>query len=380
MNQLKRAVTAAAIVAALALAGCAGSSPGSYDPAPTAADPNTALKAALESAVTGLLGETGIPGAVFIVTQDGKELWSFVFNSPDQDAIPVALDQNFGYRSITKTFTVTALLMLVDEGEVSLDDPISKFVDGVPSGDEISLRNLAEMRSGLANYSALPEIGALINDDPTAPLTEEQLISPALAVPLVFSPGAQFSYSNTNTVLLGMVIEAVTGKPWGEEVVVLATEPLGLDSIAYPADGVIAEPSATPYQWTDDTLEQLPVVAPSMFGAAGGLFGNVTDLASWADELGSGSLLSAETQEARLASFRSATGDPNAPEYDAYGIGMGKIADYVGHTGNGLGFQSLAMNNPKTGVSVAILLNSTTSDSDLPAHLFKLMEPVLAKQ
>ena len=200
MNRLKSAVTATVIVATLALAGCAGSSPGSYDPAQTAADSDAVLKASLESAVTGLLGETGIPGAVFLVTRDGKELWSFAFNSPDQDALPVALDQNFGYRSITKSFTVTALLMLVDEGSLSLDDPISTFVDGVPSGDEISLRNLAEMRSGLANYSALPEIGALINDDPTAPLTEEQLISPALAVPLAFSPGAQFSYSNTNTV------------------------------------------------------------------------------------------------------------------------------------------------------------------------------------
>lgn len=371
---------AAAIAATLALAGCAGSAPGSYDPAPTAAEPNTAWGTSLESAVTGMLDDTGIPGAVFLVTQDGNELWSFTYNSPDQDAIPVAIDQHFGYRSITKSFTVTALLVLVDEGSVSLGDPISKFVEGVPGGDEITLQDLAEMRSGLANYSALPEIGVLINDDPTAPLTDDQLIGPALAVPLAFSPGAQFSYSNTNTILLGMVIEKVTGEPWAEAVMELATEPLGLASVAYPADGKIAEPAATPYQWTDETLEPLPVVSPSMFGAAGGLFGSVTDLASWADELGTGSLLSAQTQQDRLASFRPATGDPNAPEYDEYGMGMGKIGDYVGHTGTGLGFQALAMNNPETGVSVAILLNSTTADSDLPAHLFKLMEPILATQ
>ena len=90
MNRLKSAVTATVIVATLALAGCAGSSPGSYDPAQTAADSDAVLKASLESAVTGLLGETGIPGAVFLVTRDGKELWSFAFNSPDQDALPVA--------------------------------------------------------------------------------------------------------------------------------------------------------------------------------------------------------------------------------------------------------------------------------------------------
>lgn len=377
MTQLRLAVVAALAASALLLTSCAGSSPGAGEAAPAVSDKTAELGISLEAAVAPMLADRGIPGAVFLVTKDGVDQWSYEYNSAERDAEPVSLEQNFGYRSVTKSFTVSAVLMLADEGRLGLDDPISTYVDGVPNGDQITLRQLADMRSGLANYSSQPEVGQMIMDDPTGEFSSAEIIAPALALPPLFAPGEKFMYSNTNTVLLGMMIEEVTGEPWAIAVASLLTEPLGLDSVSYPV-GVAPSPSAVPYQWTDDTLEALPLVSPTLFGAAGGLFGAVGDLAKWADELGTGSLLKPETQKERLASFGSTADDPGAPEYDAYGLGIGKIGDYVGHTGTGLGFQALAMHDPASGVSVAILLNSTTEDSDLPAHLFAQLEPVLA--
>ncbi|MFC5336891.1 serine hydrolase domain-containing protein [Leucobacter denitrificans] len=377
MGRFRLRVAAATSLIALLLAGCASVDPDAASTEPESRESTETLAADLEAAVGGLLGESGIPGAVFLATKDGKPQWSYVYNNEERQADPVEFDQVFAYRSITKSFVVTALLTLVDEGQVSLDDPIGDYVEGVPNGDRVTLRHLATMRSGLANYSAMPELGELLMDDPTVSVTDTELIAAALTAPFEFEPDAQYMYSNTNAVLLGMVIKEVTGEDWGDAVRSRILEPLGLDSVTYPADPASVPQVATPYQWLDDELEVLPAFSPTLFGAAGGLFGTVTDLATWADELGQGTLLDPATQKERLDSFGPTADDPLSPEYDEYGIGIGKIGDYVGHTGNGLGYQALAMHNIETEVSVAILINATTEDGDLPAHLFELLVPVL---
>lgn len=378
MGSFRLALAAVFSAIALSLIGCASSAADSANERAETQDSRASLGADLEAAVSEMLTDSQIPGAVFLVTKDGAPQWSYVYNNLEQNAEPVALDQVFAYRSITKSFTVTALLQLVDRGSVALDDPISSYVEGVPNGDQITLRHLAQMRSGLANYSAMPELGELLTANPAASITDTALIAPALAAPIEFEPDTQFMYSNTNTVLLGLVIEKVTGQGWGETVHAQISSPLDLKSVSYPVDSNIQLTTATSYQLDDGTLEPLPTFSPTLFGAAGGLFGTATDLAVWADELATGSLLDSHTQQLRLASFGPTADDPRSPEYDAYGLGIGQIGDFIGHTGNGLGFQALAMHNPATSVSVVILLNSTQADGDLPAHLFQMLVPVLS--
>lgn len=378
MRKFRGILTATTAVLVLALAGCAGATPDADRNANKDA-PNSLAELApdFEASIAGTLAKNQIPGAVVLITQAGEPQWSYVYNDETLSAEPVDFDQIFAYRSVTKSFTVTALLQLVDSGDVELDDPIGDYVDGVPNGDRITLRDLAQMRSGLANYSAMPELGELLMSNPAATMTDTTLIASALAAPIEFEPESQFMYSNTNTVLLGQVIEQVTGQSWSEAVRVNVSSVLGLDSVTYPDAAHMPPETAMPYQVTDGEVEALPTFSPTLFSAAGGLFGTVTDLAAWADELATGSLLTAETQQARLDSLRPTTSDPLSPEYDEYGLGIGKIGDYVGHTGNGLGFQALAMHNPHTNVSVAILFNSTQEDGDLPAHLFQALIPIL---
>ena len=109
--------------------------------------------------------------------------------------------------SLTKTFTVTALLQLVDQGKVELGDPISSYVASVPSGDQITLRDLAQMRSGLVTFDDVPEFSDPYIADPNLSYTPAKLLGYALDKPLQFPPGTQYQYSNTNTVLLGLVVE-----------------------------------------------------------------------------------------------------------------------------------------------------------------------------
>jgi D-alanyl-D-alanine carboxypeptidase len=270
------------------------------------------------------------------------------------------------YRSITKSFVATVILQLVDDGTLGLDDAVSRYVPGVPRGDEITIRELAAMRSGLANYSSTPALGEQLNADPLRTWTDDELLAIAFAEPLQFEPGTSYEYSNTNTVLLGRVIEAVTGTAWDVAVAERILAPLAMESVAFRAGPLAVEP----YELGDGTPELFPPVSATMFSAAGGLSGTIGDLDRWAAALGSAELLSTEQQSSQLADMSDTSVDHVSPYYDAYGLGIGRLEDWIGHTGTGLGYQALAMYDPSTGTSVAILINATGDDPVLPAHIF----------
>lgn len=372
-NRLAGAL-AASLVVLLAAAGCA-SRP---DAPSTSAD---AWHQAAQSALEDTLRSTGIPGGAITVTH-GDATWTGVAGVADvASGRPVAADDRFAFRSITKSFTVTAILQLVDEGRLSLDDPISKFVDGVPHGDTITLRELARMRSGLPNYSATPMFQDALRIDLTRDWTDAELLQAAFSEPNDFAPDARYEYSNTNTVLLGEVLQKVTGTPWSEVVQESILEPRGLSTTTYPDSEPIPSPLAEPYQGAGEgqAPELLPAVPANSLSAAGGLAGTIRDLGRWARILGTGELLDESTAAQRTSegALSPTSDDPNSPFYDAYGMGMGEIDGWIGHTGNGLGYQALAMYDPASGDSVAIVLNGTGDDRDAPAHLFQKLLPAL---
>src|SRR4029079_13823122 len=104
------------------------------------------------------------------------------------------------------------VLQLADAGKLALDDPIAKYVDGVPEGDKITLRELARMQSGLVSYSATDGFQQAFFADPQRNFTPRELLDWAFALPNTFPPGAGFEYCNTNTILLGLVVEKVSGQ------------------------------------------------------------------------------------------------------------------------------------------------------------------------
>ena len=109
--------------------------------------------------------------------------------------------------------TAAVIMQLAQEGKLSLDDPVSKYVPGVPNGDNITIAELLEMRSGLYNYTNAPKISATIDHDPTKVWTPAELLAIAFAHPPNFPPGTAYEYNNTNYALLGLIAEKVDGKP-----------------------------------------------------------------------------------------------------------------------------------------------------------------------
>ncbi|MFC6356386.1 serine hydrolase domain-containing protein [Luethyella okanaganae] len=367
--RLTRTVAASVVVAlTAALAGCGSSELGGAAPSAT-----TALAAELQGIVDDALEANGIPGAAVSVDTGAAAPWlSFTGVADTTTNAPVTPEDRFAYRSITKSFIVSAVLENVAAGRIALDDAISEYVPGVPNGETITIRQLAGMRSGLVNYSAAPAFQAAFGADPTRSLTSAELLAYSFELPPNFAPGERYEYSNTNTILLGEMLRTVSGMDdWAGYVAEHVTKPLGLSTVVYPGAGTMPTPAAAGYLVGDGQIEAAPPGMFEMFGAAGGLTGTLADLAAWGSELGTGTLLTPAVQAERTANPSDPRDDPNSPVYDAYGLGIGEIDGWWGHTGYGLGFSALVMRNPGTGQVIAIMLNASPPDHDVPAAMFR---------
>ncbi|MGW6918288.1 serine hydrolase domain-containing protein [Kitasatospora sp. NPDC054939] len=269
--------------------------------------------------------------------------------------------------SVTKTFTVTGLLRLVDQGKVGLDDTIGKYIPGVPNGDRITLRQLAEMRSGLYSYTFDPDFANALESDPTRQFTPPELLAYSFKHPVVFEPGARFQYSNTNTVLLGLVVEQVGGKPLNtflqEEVISKA----GLTGTLFPVDA--AHPASMPHGYTDQTPDGQVVDAtdwnPSWAWAAGAMISQRDDLTTWAKVLATGTLLTPKTQAERLAMLPTGIGTTR------YGLAIFDNNGWIGHNGSLPGYESLVLYQPASRTTLVVQLTTDiTYQGEEPSTVF----------
>ena len=183
-------------------------------------------------------------GAIIGIWQDGASPYVRAFGVRDTaTGEPMATDLHMRIGSVTKTFVTTAILQLVDQGQVNLDDPISKYVPGVPNGDAVTLRQLAGMRSGLFDYSDVTQAAM---PDPKRQHTPQDLLGIIVQHPPEFPADTKFDYNNTNTVLLGLVVEKVSGQPLNRYIEELA-RPENLSHTRFPTDASLPSPHAHGY-------------------------------------------------------------------------------------------------------------------------------------
>jgi D-alanyl-D-alanine carboxypeptidase len=328
----------------------------------------------LTAALLDTMERYGVPGAAVAITDPELGEWRATAGTADEaSGEPMADDLVWPIRSITKSFTVTALLQLADDGELDLDDTIDEWVDDVPDGDRITLRQLASMTAGVPEYTndAFIEV---FSQDPTAPFTGEDLVGFALEGDPVSEPGEAGIYVNTSTVLLGQVVEQVSGRPLGEVLQERVLDPLGLDSTSYvtTVDGWTG-PHPSGYQPDGDELV-VPPTNFTVFDAAGAMVSTLDDLLAWGPALADGELLATDTQRDRLQGAPLDEG----PEYDVYGVGTGSLDGWWGHTGEGFGYTVLVMHQRETDATVAIGMNLSNVGDHPPTKLFRQIAAILA--
>ncbi|MFF8266688.1 serine hydrolase domain-containing protein [Streptomyces sp. NPDC016562] len=385
-TRLRRACVAAASAGVLISPVAAGPTYGATPPAPSAtASPSTstspspdgdsdfpqltpAVAAKLDAAVQRVMREAQVPGVSVGLWAPGKGSYVKSFGVADKaTGAPMTSDLRVRIGSETKTFTVTALLRLVDQGKLSLDDHIGTYVTGVPNGDRITLRQLAGMRSGLFNYSEDDGFNKALDDNPVRPYTPQELLDYSFKHPVQFQPGAEFEYSNTNLVLLGLVVEKVTGRPINEVIQRDVLDPAGLRRTVFPTNAAIQAPYAHGY--SDETasgkIEDATHWNPSWAWAAGAMISDLQDLRSWARTLATGTLLTPATQAERLKT--TPMDIPGA----GYGLGIFNVQGWIGHNGSLPGYETLTVYLPQEQATMVVVLNTDVlHDGQEPSTLF----------
>ncbi|WP_314242572.1 serine hydrolase domain-containing protein [Streptomyces kutzneri] len=308
----------------------------------------------LDAAIKNVLAEAKIPGVIVAVSAPGKGDYVRSFGIADKaTGAPMTPNLNMRIGSVTKTFTVTALLELVDEGKVGLDDPIGKYIDGVPNGDRITLRELAGMRSGLFNYSADEDFYKALTSNPDRPFTPQELLGYSFKHPVLFEPNAKFYYCNTNLILLGLVVEKVSGVPLDRFIDREVVEPAGLEHTVFPTGPEFPSPHAHGYtnQTASGKVEDATDWNPSWGWAAGAMISDLPDLRSWAKTLATGTLLTPATQAQRLDVVDALPGT-------GYGLGIFNVQGWIGHNGSLPGYGSLVLYLPESKATLVVLVNT----------------------
>lgn len=302
------------------------------------------------------------PGCVVLVAKKGKVIYQKAFGSANIELnVPMQPEMIFRLGSITKQYTSVAILQLLEQGKISLKDSIQKYVKDYPDkGHTITIENLLTHTSGIKEYQA-------IND--TTPNGERKDYTPKQGVDffkkesLVFEPGTQFQYSNSNYFLLGYIIELATGKSYQEYVNKNLFSAAGLTNTYYNQQEKIIPGRVTGYTRLDTTLENADYLSMTTAYAAGALMANVEDLFEWHEALYNGQLIKKEMLDKATTPFKLKNGNSTGYGYGWYlnEIGGSKTIEHAGAID---GFRSDEIFLPAEDVFIATVFNCLEYKND----------------
>lgn len=382
--------TIAVACAAALLVSCAPPRLPATDPAPAL---NSIDQAALQGVLDATARELLVPGAVVLVSTPQGRFTLTYGTTKLGAAIPPGAETHFRIASITKTMTAAVIVQLAQEGRLAFGDAVSKYVDGVPNGERITIAELLTMRSGLYNYTDAAEIAAGLDSDPTKVWTTAEMLGIAFAHPPTFPPGTAYQYCNTNYTLLGLIAEEREGgKPLAAILHDRIFAPLGMNDSALPAStsnslpdpfshgylygGVAFALTDEPYPLDVQAAARAGTLAPnddtgqnpSYAAGAGGVISTASDLATWIEALVGGRVFNAEYQRRWLDSLQPE--DPKQPQGQEYGYGIARLrfgpnALYF-HGGEMPGYNSFIGRDPTNRMTLVVWTNLTVSPDGQP--------------
>jgi D-alanyl-D-alanine carboxypeptidase len=333
---------------------------------------NSKLTGKMNQAVNNEVAAEEVPGTV-VGVWIGDRGWVTAIGESDVDTHRrIKPDDTFRIESITKTFTATVLLQLVDEHRLALDDKARKYLPKMAGLGAVTVRELLNQTSGLFDFNDDPEFHDAVLSNSLRKWSPVRLVEIALSHPRLSAPGRTWHYSNTNYIVLGLIIEKLTGRKLEEEIQKRIIEPLGLKHTGFPKGPALSGNyihgyigPVTPYDFTE--------VDPSAGWAASGMVSNLQDLKKWAKALARGELVSAAMQKQRVSLVRSS---PDSEEMK-YGLGIANIRGFLGHWGDAFGYNSIMFYLPAKDITVIVLVNWETEDSQAADDIFMSLSSIL---
>jgi D-alanyl-D-alanine carboxypeptidase len=331
---------------------------------------NQAIISNYEELTDTLISSNKVPGLIVGVWAPDRNLVWIKAKGKANTATGETIKDYHRFRmgSITKTFTYTVLLQLVDEKLLSLEDKLSKYFPDFPNADQVTIRMICSHTSGIFNYNKSTLFTNQMSANPLKVWDPQEFLDIAKSQPYSFPPGSSYEYSNTNTIMAGMIIEKITGHSVAYEIKKRIIEKLNLNNTYYPDDNLFWGQHSHGYGWfgwsgSDPTADVTEAFDPSCAGASGAIISDIYDLKTWIEAAVKGTLLSAGMQAQRLTPVSST-------DIFSYGLGLGSIktsnGTYVwGHDGQIYGYRSIAYHWPVKNVTIVISFNAAIEDPSL---------------
>ena len=286
----------------------------------------------------------------FSVFRDGKEVYQKAIGYADIDK-GIKADKNTNYRigSITKTFTATIIMQLVENGQLKLDTPLSTYFPEIPNAEIISIENMLRHQSGIFNITDVADLNKWV----TKPQSREAMLKRFKKNPSTFEPGINTAYSNSNYILLSYIIEDITGETYAENIKSRIADPLNLQRTEYGHNINTSDNEAIPYISQDRKWKPFSILSDmSVPMGAGAVVSTATELNKFYQALFSGKLVS-ENSLKQMTDVSTGMG---------MGLGAGNFSNRngFGHDGAIDAFQSFALHMPEENMSIAITTNATS--------------------
>ena len=350
--------------------------------APSSGSADPELAAAVEAVLTSAMDEYDLQAVIARVTVDGRDVFTGALGE-SLTGVPATTDMHFRNGAVAFTYIGELLAILAGRGELDLDAPIATWLPEVPHADTVTVRMLANMTSGYADYVYQDEVLTGTDADPFRQWTDDELIRVGVAQPQQFEPGTNWGYSHTNYILLGRLLTAVTGKPLDALMQDEVFGPMGLrqtsgaDTALLPSPALHSQsaerraflqiPAGTPF------IEDSTYWNPSWTTAAGAVQStDITDLATTAEKVGSGALVTPEMYEEQVGNRLVGVGQrteacPVCNTISAergYGLGVLLLGDWIAQTKNFAGEGAGMAYLPEQRIAIAMVTTLTAAAYD----------------
>lgn len=311
-----------------------------------------------ERITDSLLDDPQLPGLIIGIWVPEKNVeWVRAKGYSDRQSWE-APDPNMAFRigNITESFSSTLILQLIDEGKISLDDSLSKYLPDYPKADSVKIHMLLNHASGIPDYLA-SGLASQAYKHPERIWSRDELIDFAKTRPYYFTPGSDYQYSATNALIAAEVVEKVTGNTFQEELKDRILDTLGLTNTFYPSGPATESSFFRGYTLEEDKVTDVTeVIHPSFYREAAGMVSNLYDLRTWIENLYQGTLLTADTRE-KMHTLINAPG--TVFQQNGLGIMYSSNPPVWGHSGSIYGYATLAIYAPELNLTMVIAFNNT---------------------
>jgi CubicO group peptidase (beta-lactamase class C family) len=311
------------------------------------------LEAKIDSLILTLFNDKDGPGGVFMVAQNGRVIYQKAFGKANLESdVDLTPDNVFQIGSMTKQFTAIAVLMLEEQGKLNVKDPISKYIPDYPSGNKITIHHLLTHTSGIKDFTSMKSLSTIAQKD----------MSPAMMAgffknePVDFAPGEKFEYNNSGYVLLGYIIELVSGETYADFIKKHIFDKVGMSQSYYCSDRQIIKKRAYGYHKKEYGYVNKTVISFSVPFSSGSLMSTAGDMLKWQHALNQHLLLNAEETKKAFTRYTLNNG-----EEFAYGYGW-HLKEIKGipsreHGGSIFGFKTMGIYIPGEDIYVIGMSN-----------------------